>query len=133
MGATLFGDAIGELPRGAHGSTFGGNALACAAGLATLDYIVAEDLPAQAREKGAYVFDSLRNIDSPVVREVRGLGLMVGIQLRRRVQPCLVALMERGVLALPAGRTVLRLLPPLVITREELDLVLSAVEEVLAS
>ena len=58
---------------------------------------------------------------------------MVGIELRRRVQPYLVALMERSVLALPAGRTVLRLLPPLVITWEELDLVLSAVEEVLAS
>lgn len=131
MGATLFGDKIGKLPRGVHGSTFGGNPLACAAGLATLDYIVREDLPRQAAEKGAYLLDRLRRMEAPVIREVRGLGLMVGIELRRRVQPYLVALMELGVLALPAGRTVLRLLPPLVIGREELDIVLSAIEEVL--
>jgi len=132
MGATLFGGKVGELRRGAHGSTFGGNPLACAAGLAALDYMVAQNLPAQASEKGAYLLGRLRGIDSPVVREVRGLGLMVGIELRRRVQPYLVELMQRGVLALPAGQTVLRLLPPLVISVEELDMVLSAVREVLA-
>lgn len=131
MGATLFGDKVGELPRGAHGSTFGGNPLACAAGLAALDYIVREDLPGQAAEKGVYLLDRLRRIAAPVIREVRGLGLMVGIELRRRVQPYLVALMERRVLALPAGRTVLRLLPPLVISREELDVVVSAINSVL--
>lgn len=131
MGATLFGDKVGELPRGAHGSTFGGNPLACAAGLAALDYIVREDLPGQAAEKGTHLLDRLRGIEAPVIRQVRGLGLMVGIELRCRVQPYLVALMERGVLALPAGRTVLRLLPPLVISREELDTVISAIEEVL--
>jgi len=131
MGATLFGDKVGKLPRGAHGSTFGGNPLACAAGLAALDYIMREDLPGQAAEKGAYLLDRLRRIEAPVIREVRGLGLIVGIELRRRVQPYLIALMERGVLALPAGRTVLRLLPPLVISQEELDTVISALEEVL--
>ena len=131
MGATLFGDKVGELPRGAHGSTFGGNPLACAAGLAALDYIVRENLPAQAAEKGTYLMDRLRKIEAPVIREVRGLGLMVGIQLRRRVRPYLIALMERGVLALPAGSTVLRLLPPLVISQEELDVVVSALEQVL--
>jgi len=131
MGVTLFGDGVGELPRGAHGSTFGGNPLACAAGLATLDYIVEKDLPAQAAEKGAYLLEQLERIQAPVIREVRGLGLMVGVELRRRVQPYLLALIERGVLALPAGRTVLRLLPPLVISQEELDHVLSAVEDTL--
>ena len=131
MGATLFGDKVGELPRGAHGSTFGGNPLACAAGLAALDYIVRENLPAQAAEKGTYLMDRLRRIEAPVIREVRGLGLMVGIELRRRVRPYLIALMERGVLALPAGSTVLRLLPPLVISQEELDIVVSALEQVL--
>jgi acetylornithine/LysW-gamma-L-lysine aminotransferase len=133
MGATLFGDRVGEMSKGAHGSTFGGNPLACAAGLAAIDYIVGENLPAQAAEKGAYLQDGLRRLESPAVREVRGLGLMVGIELRGRVQPYLVGLMERGVLALPAGRTVLRLLPPLTISREELDAVLSAIEEVLES
>ncbi len=133
MGATLFGDKVGELPTGAHGSTFGGNPLACAAGLAALDYIVRESLPARAAEKGAYLLDRLRKMEAPVIREVRGLGLMVGIELRRRVQPYLVTLMERGVLALPAGATVLRLLPPLVIHREELNIVISAIGEVLTS
>lgn len=133
MGATLFGAKVGELPKGSHGSTFGGNPLACAAGLATLDYIVGEDLPGQAAEKGAYLLERLEKIEAPVIREVRGLGLMVGIELRRRVRSYLVALIEQGVLALPAGSTVLRLLPPLIISREKLDVVLSAIEEVLTS
>lgn len=133
MGATLFGNGVGELPRGAHGSTFGGNPLACAAGLATLQFILQEDLPAQALEKGAYLLDQLRGMDMPAVREVRVMGLMVGIQLRGRAQPYLEALLEQGVLALPAGRTVLRLLPPLVISREELDVVLLALQQVLSA
>jgi acetylornithine/LysW-gamma-L-lysine aminotransferase len=101
--------------------------------LATLQFILQEDLPAQALDKGAYLLDQLRGMDMPAVREVRGMGLMVGIQLRGRVQPCLEGLLERGVLALPAGRTVLRLLPPLVISREELDVVLSALQQVLSA
>ena len=131
MGATLFGERVGELPRGSHGSTFGGNPLACAAGLATLDVIVGEDLPGQAAEKGAYLLGQLGRMELPLIREVRGLGLMVGIELRKRVQSYLVALIDHGVLALPAGRSVLRLLPPLVISQEELNIVLSAIEKVL--
>ncbi|MBC7316747.1 MAG: aminotransferase class III-fold pyridoxal phosphate-dependent enzyme, partial [Chloroflexi bacterium] len=97
------------------------------------DYIVEEDLPAQAARKGEWLLSRLKGIPSRLIREVRGLGLMIGIELRQRVTPYLKALMEEGVLALPAGSTVLRLLPPLVITEEQLERVVRAVEKVLTA
>jgi len=75
----------------------------------------------------------LRAMDAPLIREVRGLGLMIGIELKIKVGPVLRALQERGVLALPAGATVLRLLPPLVIEQEDMEQVVDAIEEVLAA
>jgi acetylornithine/LysW-gamma-L-lysine aminotransferase len=93
--------------------------------------IESQDLPARAAEKGAYLLDQLSELDAPVVREVRGLGLMVGIELRTRVRGYLEALIGEGVLALPAGPTVLRLLPPLVIDDADLDQVLAALRRVL--
>jgi acetylornithine/LysW-gamma-L-lysine aminotransferase len=74
---------------------------------------------------------NLEEIDSPLVREVRGLGLMIGIEIRQKVAPYLASLAERGVLALPAGLTVLRLLPPLVIEPEQLERVVAALADVL--
>lgn len=132
MGAVLIGErAAASIKPGLHGSTFGGNPLACAAALAAIDYITENDLPTQAARKGEWLLNRLRDISSRLIREVRGLGLMVGIELRQRVTPYLKALMEEGVLALPAGSTVLRLLPPLVITQEQLERVANAVEKVL--
>jgi acetylornithine/LysW-gamma-L-lysine aminotransferase len=131
MGAVLLGERLGELPPGVHGSTFGGNPLACAASIAALEALVEEQLPERAAELGAYLLAELGKIHSPLVREVRGLGLMVGIEIKQKVAPYLQALMERGVLALPAGLTVIRLLPPLVITREQIDCVVQAIREVL--
>jgi LysW-gamma-L-lysine/LysW-L-ornithine aminotransferase len=132
MGATLLHARLGALPSQVHGSTFGGNPLVCAAALATLDEIERLKLPARAAELGDWFLAELRQIPSPLVREVRGLGLMVGIELKQKVTPYLQALMACGVLALPAGLTVLRLLPPLVITKDELERVLAALREVLA-
>ena len=86
-----------------------------------------------ADEMGDYLMDKVRQIDSPVVREVRGMGLMVGIELKQKVAPYLKALQDRHVLALNAGMTVLRLLPPLVISYEQIDRLLEALEEVLTS
>ena len=103
-----------------------------AASIAVLDYLERTGLPRQAAEKGHYFRDRLRSINARSIREVRGLGLMVGIECRTKVQPYLQALMEKGVLALPAGSTVLRFLPPLVIELEDLDRVAEAVAEVLA-
>lgn len=135
MGAVLIGPRVGDLPKKVHGSTFGGNALACAAALATIKFIESEDLPRRAAELGEQLMDGLRAIDSPVVREVRGLGLMVGMQLKTRSGKYLAKLAEPvdglGVLALTAGSTVMRFLPPLVISKEDVDLVVNRVEKVL--
>ena len=131
MGAVLFGDSVKNLAPGLHGSTFGGNPLACAAAVAALTAIQEEDLPGQAAAKGAYLMEELKSIESPRIREVRGLGLMVGIELKQKVAPYLQALQDRHIIALNAGLTTLRLLPPLVITREQLDRVVAALTEVL--
>lgn len=131
MGATLLGERVAELGKGIHGSTFGGNPLAAAASLAALNALVDEKLPEHAAEMGAYLVSELKKIDSPLIREVRGLGLMVGIEIKQKVAPYLKALTERGVLALPAGMTVIRLLPPLVITKEQIDEVVATLKEVL--
>jgi acetylornithine/LysW-gamma-L-lysine aminotransferase len=131
MGAVMLGQRIGVLPAQVHGSTFGGNPLACAAALAAIDYLEAEHLPEHAAELGAWFLARLGHIQSPLIREVRGLGLMVGIELKQKVTPYLQALMGRGVLALPAGLTVMRFLPPLVITQAELAEAADAVEQVL--
>lgn len=131
MGACLIGERVGELPKLSHGSTFGGNPLACAAALATLEVLRQENLTERAAVHGAYLLERLRELDSPLIRDVRGLGLLVGVELKTRVTPVLQGLQARGVLALPAGATVLRLLPPLVITREELDYVVHAIRNTL--
>ncbi len=132
MGAIGFGPRVTGLEPGVHGSTFGGNPLACVAALATLDVLAEENLVERAAEQGAYFLDRLRDIPSPMIREVRGLGLMVGVELKVRAMPVAQALMEMGVLVLTAGSTVLRLLPPLVITRAEIDTAVEAIQEVLA-
>jgi acetylornithine/LysW-gamma-L-lysine aminotransferase len=132
MGAVLIGPRVGELPRKSHGSTFGGNPLACAAALATIHYIESEGLSQRAAELGTRLMDGLKAIPSPLVREVRGLGLMVGVELKGKSAPYLAALAERGVLALSAGATVMRFLPPLVIGAEDVDTVVEQVTEVLS-
>ena len=132
MGGVACNERVRQaLHPGLHGSTFGGNPLACAAALASLDFIETSGLPRQAAQKGQYFMGRLSAIKSRAIREVRGLGLIVGIECRQKVQPYLQALMGKGVLALPAGSTVLRFLPPLVIGLDELDRVADAVAEVL--
>ena len=131
MGAVLIHGRLGPMPPRLHGSTFGGNPLACAAARAAIRFIEEEGLPERAAELGAWFIRELSGLGSSLVREVRGLGLMVGVELRRRVGPYLEALVERGVLALSAGTTVIRFLPPLVISREELSRVAEVLAEVL--
>jgi acetylornithine/LysW-gamma-L-lysine aminotransferase len=131
MGAVLISERVGKLPPQVHGSTFGGNPLACAASLATLDVLQINHLPERSAELGAWFLEQLKLIQSPLIREVRGMGLMCGIEMRQKVTPYLQALMAKGVLALPAGLTVLRLLPPLVIEKAALEKVVQAITEVL--
>lgn len=127
MGAVAIGPAVADLPSGSHGTTFGGNPLACAAALAAIEAYERDGLIQHAAETGVYLMERLQTIESPLVREIRGLGLMIGIELKVRATPVLQNLMERRVLALPAGSTVVRLLPPLVITREQTDTVVDAI------
>ncbi len=132
MGAALIGERVGALEVGWHGSTFGGNPLACAASLAALDVIENEDLPGRAARLGEWMLNRLRQIDSPLIREVRGLGLIIGVELKQKVAPYIQAMTEQGVLVLNAGMNVIRLLPPLVIEQEQLERVAQALETVLA-
>jgi acetylornithine/LysW-gamma-L-lysine aminotransferase len=90
-----------------------------------------EQLPERAAKLGGHLLERLQAIKSPLIREVRGKGLMVGIEIKQKVAPYLQALTARGVLALPAGLTVIRLLPPLVITQKQIEQVAAAIEEVL--
>jgi acetylornithine/LysW-gamma-L-lysine aminotransferase len=131
MGAIALHERLAPITPGSHGSTFGGWPLVCAAARAALRYIVDNDLAGQAAAKGAYVTERLRALKLPRVREVRGMGLLVGLELKERVGPFLDPLLDRGVLALVAGPNVLRLLPPLVIEYEQLDRVIEAIDGVL--
>ncbi len=130
MGAVLCAPHIREAV-GKHGSTFGGNPLACAAASAVIDFIKENRLPEQAAEKGCFLLEKLRRIKSAKIREVRGLGLMIGIELKEKVTPYIQALVNEGVLTLPAGSTVLRLLPPLVIDYNQLETVVEKIQKVL--
>lgn len=132
MGAVLCADAV-TVPAKSHTSTFGGNPMACAAALASLEVIEKEGLAERAGELGRYFLEGLQAIQSDKIREVRGLGLMIGLELKEKAGPYVQQLMDKGVIALLAGATVIRLLPPLVINRDEIDIVLQALEEVLAS
>ena len=131
MGAVLIGENVKNLAPGMHGSTFGGNPLSCAAALAALSVIEEEDLPRQAAEKGKYLLEKLGEIQSPLIREIRGIGLMIGIELKQKSTSYIKALQGKNVIALNAGLTVIRLLPPLVITYEQIDQVVDAIAAVL--
>ena len=131
MGATLLSDKINVEP-GMHGTTFGGNPIACAAALATISVLENEDLARRATEMGDYFEQKLTSVDLPQVRSIRRQGLMIGLELKGKSQPVLEALMHRGVIALPAGATVLRLLPPLVIEKEQIDRVVDHLQALLA-
>jgi acetylornithine/LysW-gamma-L-lysine aminotransferase len=133
MGAVLLGERIGELPTASHGSTFGGNPLVCAAGLAAMEVYQTDDLIAQVAERGEQVREHLhQHLPETAYRDIRGRGFLIGIELRDKVAPILKALQDRGVLALPAGMTVLRLLPPLVIEDDDLWQAVEIIEEVLS-
>ncbi|MBN1316029.1 MAG: acetylornithine/succinylornithine family transaminase [Anaerolineales bacterium] len=131
MGAALIGKRVGKLEKRVHGSTFGGNPVTCSAALATIRILEDENLPVKALELGNHLQEGLRAISSPLIREVRGLGLMVGVELKERSAPFLAALAEKKVLALPAGPNVMRFLPPLVISRQDVDTVVERVASVL--
>ena len=121
---------------GDHGSTFGGNPLAAAVGMAALDVIVEEQLPDHAAELGTYFMMRLREITSPHIQEVRGRGLLIGVELKPEAggaRRFCKALMQEGVLAKETREDIIRFAPPLVITRSQLDWALERIERVLTA
>ena len=120
---------------GDHGSTFGGNPLGAAVGIASLDVLLDEKLPERAAELGEYFSSSLRKIDCPVIKEIRSKGLMVGVEIKPEfggARRFCEALMDRGILSKETHVTTIRFTPPLIITKEELDWALDIIKEVFA-
>ena len=124
-------DVLGVFKPGDHGSTFGGNPLACAVACSALDVLVEEGLPERSAALGAYFMDRLQRLASPVVHEVRGRGLWIGIELNVPARPYCEALMKEGVLCKETHERVIRIAPPLVIETEEIDWAVERIANVL--
>lgn len=129
-------EAASGFAPGDHGTTFGGSPLACAAALATVKTLLAEDLPARAAAMGEYLLAGLRRLQArhpDLVREVRGMGLMLGIELTRPAGPVLAKCHELGLLVNVTADTVVRLLPPYIITEADCDRALEILDQALAA
>ena len=135
VGAVLMAQhAADVLTPGDHGTTYGGGPLACAAAEAAVSAILEQDLAGRARELGAWFMDHLRERigGSPLVKEIRGVGLMIGIELTVPGRPLVEGMLERGILGNVTMDTVLRLVPPLVVERPELEWFTGQLHELLA-
>jgi acetylornithine/LysW-gamma-L-lysine aminotransferase len=134
MGATLVRpDILASMSKGEHSSTFGGNPLSCAAGIATLQALTQDGLIENSEKMGKLFRDGLEKLKEKhtIIREIRGKGLMIGVELKFEVKDILMNLMKEGVLMLYSGRNILRILPPLVITKEDITKVLETLDVVL--
>jgi ornithine--oxo-acid transaminase len=124
---------LGVFKPGDHGSTFGGNPLACAVARAALQVLLDEKLVERSAELGEYLLSQLRTIESPIVKEIRGRGLWIGVELTVAARPYCERLMQEGMLCKETHDHVIRLAPPLVITREEIDWAVERLKKVLAA
>ncbi|RJO97468.1 ornithine--oxo-acid transaminase [Exiguobacterium sp. RIT452] len=124
-------DILNVFNPGSHGSTFGGNPLACAVSVASLEVLEEEKLPERSLELGTYFMNRLKEIDNPLIKDVRGRGLFIGVELTEAARPYCEALKEKGLLCKETHDTVIRFAPPLVITKEELDWAFERIEQVL--
>lgn len=124
-------EVLGVFQPGDHGSTFGGNPLACAVARTALRVLVEEKLVERSAELGAYFLERLKTLRSPDIREVRGWGLWIGIDLLSPARPYCEALKEQGILCKETHEKVIRLAPPLVITRDEIDWAFTRIREVM--
>lgn len=114
-------EILGVFNPGSHGSTFGGNPLACAVSIASLEVLEDEKLADRSLELGEYFKSELESIDSPVIKEVRGRGLFIGVELTEAARPYCERLKEEGLLCKETHDTVIRFAPPLIISKEDLD------------
>lgn len=126
-------EVLGVFKPGDHGSTFGGNPLAAATAIAALRVLVDEKLVQRSAELGTYSMNKLQAIGSPYVKQVRGRGLWIGIVLDRPARPFCEALLKEGLLCKETHDTVIRIAPPLVITKGEIDWALERLSRVLTS
>jgi ornithine--oxo-acid transaminase len=124
-------EVLGVFNPGDHGSTFGGNPLACAVARAALHVLVEEKLPERSAELGAYFLAQLHALRSPELKEVRGRGLWIGIELHGKARPYCEALKEEGILCKETHDHVIRIAPPLTITREEIDWAFERIRKVI--
>ncbi|MDH3277603.1 MAG: aspartate aminotransferase family protein [Nitrosopumilus sp.] len=134
MGATLVRpDILASISKGEHSSTFGGNPLSCAAGTASLKALTEDGLIENSEKMGKIFREGLEKLKEkhPIIREVRGKGLMIGVEMKFEVRDILMNLIKEGVLMLYSGRNILRILPPLVISEEDIAKVLQSLDSVL--
>ncbi|WP_186579069.1 ornithine--oxo-acid transaminase [Aquibacillus kalidii] len=123
---------LGVFNPGSHGSTFGGNPLACAVSLASLQVLEEENLADRSLELGEYMKSQLNKLDNPIIKEIRGKGLFIGVELTESARPYCERLKEKGLLCKETHDNVIRLAPPLIIKKEELDWALEQIKEVLS-
>src|SRR5690625_1366176 len=124
-------DILGVFNPGSHGSTFGGNPLACAVSIAALDVIEEENLVERSLELGEYMMAELKKLDNPKIKEVRGKGLFIGVELHEPARAYCEKLKEKGLLCKETHDNVIRFAPPLIIDKEDLDWALDKIREVL--
>ncbi|MGS2779377.1 ornithine--oxo-acid transaminase [Robertmurraya sp. GLU-23] len=126
-------DVLGVFNPGSHGSTFGGNPLACAVSLASLEVIEEEKLAERSLKLGEYFLNQLKTINNSKIKEIRGKGLFIGLELTEAARPYCEQLKEAGLLCKETHETVIRFAPPLIITKEEIDWALEKIQNVLGS
>lgn len=125
-------DVLGVFNPGSHGSTFGGNPLACAVSIASLDVLEEENLVERSLKLGNYFVERLKEINNPIIKEIRGRGLFIGVELTESARAYCEELKENGLLCKETHETVIRFAPPLVITEEELDWAIERIKRVLS-
>jgi ornithine--oxo-acid transaminase len=124
-------EILGVFEPGSHGSTFGGNPLACACAIAALNVIEEENLVQRSLEMGEYFMSKLKEIKNPVIKEIRGKGLLIGIELKENARPYCEKLKANGLLCKDTHETVIRLAPPLIISKDEIDWAFERIKNVL--
>ncbi|WP_134699269.1 ornithine--oxo-acid transaminase [Ammoniphilus sp. YIM 78166] len=125
-------EVLGVFGPGSHGSTFGGNPLGCAVAIAAMDVLNDEELVDRSNELGQYFLDQLKTIHNPMIHEVRGRGLFIGVELKVPARPFCEELKEKGLLCKETHETTIRFAPPLVISKEDLDWAIDQIKQVLA-
>ena len=123
-------DILGVFNPGSHGSTFGGNPLACAVSIAALEVLEEENLTQRSLELGEYLLEQLRTIDNPIIKDIRGRGLFIGVELTESARPYCEKLAELKLLCKETHDTVIRFAPPLIISKEDLDWAIAKIKTV---